>query len=63
MIDRDYEKYMDYYNLTDEDNLDLRVLTDDYQRESTGNTSKELIVIQNPTPGKLFLLLNSFIKR
>ena len=46
-----------YYNETVKpENMDLIVTTDEHQYKSNGNSSKELIVIENPKVGKLFCI-------
>ncbi len=51
-VDMRYQYYMEWLNDTTPNNLDLRIRKGNTEYESSGNTSQELIEINNPAGGE-----------
>ena len=52
-VGKDYTGYMEFLGVPDTNNLVLKVVTEEYQHESAGNSSHEVLEIKQPTEGEI----------
>ena len=52
-VGKDYTGYMEFLNVSETNNVDLKVVTEEYEQESAGNSSHEVLEINQPIEGEI----------